>query len=101
MEDKADIEKYIRSCRDTSRYFRYFGSKYSVFNIFRNTDTNYISCDIAMYGAFVQLYRITIKTYRMRIYTPSYRICTQELVGNYVPVDPNIGIIEEDEDFIV
>lgn len=101
MEDKADIEKYIRGCIDTSRYFRNFGFKYSVFNIFRNPDTNYIMCDIAMYGAFVQLYKITIKTYRMRVYTPSYRICTQELVGNYVPVDPNMGIIEEDEDFVI
>lgn len=101
MEDKADIEKYIRGCIDTSRYFRNFGFKYSVFNIFRNPDTNYIMCDIAMYGAFVQLYKITIKAYRMRVYTPSYRICTQELVGNYVPVDPNIGIIEEDEDFVI
>ena len=101
MEDKADIEKYIRSCIDTSRYFRYFGSKYSVFNIFRNTDTNYISCDITIYGPFVQLYRIAIKKYRMRVYTSSYCLCMHEIVREYVPVDPNIGIIEEDEDFIV
>ena len=101
MEDIVELEKYIRSCIDSSRYFRNFGFKYSVFNIFRNPDTNYIMCDIAMYGAFVQLYKITIKTYRMRVYTPSYRICTQETVGNYVPVDPNIGIIEEDEDFVI
>lgn len=101
MEDNADIEKYIRNCIDTSRYFRNFGFKYSVFNIFYNPDINYISCDIATYSTFVQLYRITIKGYLMRAYTPTYRICTQELVGKYVPVDQSLGIIEEDEDFVI
>ena len=101
MEDNADIEKYIRSCIDTSRYFRNFGFKYGVYNIFRNSDTNYISCDIAMYGVFVQLYRITIKGCRFRAYTASYQLCMQEIVGQYVPVDLNMGIIEEDEDFVV
>lgn len=50
MEDKADIEKYIRGCIDTSRYFRKFGFNYSIFNIFYNSDTNYISCDLMVYG---------------------------------------------------
>ena len=101
MEDNADIEKYIRNCIDTSRYFRNFVFKYSVFNIFRNPDTNYISCDITIYGPFVQLYRIMINRYRMRVYTTSYRICVQEMVGEYVPVDQSMGIIEEDEDFVI
>lgn len=101
MEDNADIEKYIRSCIATSRYFRNYGSKYGVFNIFRNPDTNYISCDLTIYGPFVHLYRIAIKGYRMRVYTSSYQICMQEIVGKYVPVDQTMGIIEEDEDFIV
>ena len=101
MEDKADIEKYIRNCIDTSRYFRNFGFKYGVFNIFRNSDTNYISCDITLYGPFVQLYRITIKGYRMRAYTSLYRLCMQEIVNKYVPVDQSMGIIEEDEDFVI
>lgn len=101
MEDKADIEKYIRGCIDTSRYFRNFGFKYSVFNIFHNSDTNYISCDLTVYGPFVQLYRITIKGYRMRAYTSLYRMCTQEIVNKYVPVDQSMGIIEEDEDFVI
>lgn len=101
MEDKADIEKYIRNCIDTSRYFKRFYSNYSVFNIFRNSDTNYISCDITIYGPFVQLYRITIKGYRMRAYTSLYRLCMQEIVSKYVPIDQSMGIIEEDEDFVI
>ena len=101
MEDNADIEKYIRGCIDTSRYFKNFAFKYGVFNIFRNPDANYISCDITIYGPFVQLYRITIKGHRMRAYTSLYRLCMQEIVGQYVPVDQTMGIIEEDEDFVV
>ena len=36
-----------------------------------------------------------------KTYTSLYRICAQEIVNKYVPVDPNIGIIEEDEDFVI
>lgn len=101
MEDIVEIGKYIRRRIDTSRYFRNFGFKYGVYNIFRNPDTDYISCDIAVYGAFVQLYRITVKTYGTRVYTPSCCICTRGPVGNYVPADPDIGIVEEGGDFVI
>lgn len=49
----------------------------------------------------MQLYRITVKTYGTRVYTPSCCICTRGPVGNYVPVDPDIGIVEEGGDFVI
>lgn len=101
MEDIVEIGKYIRRRIDTSRYFRIFGFKCGVYNIFRNPDTDYISCDIAVYGAFVQLYGITVKTCRTRVYTPSCRICTRGPVGNYVPADPDMGVIGEGGGFVI
>lgn len=96
-----DIGKYIRGCMDTFGYFRNFGFKYDVFNIFRNPDTNYISCDLTVYGPFEQLYGIAIKGYGKGAYTLLDCLCKRETVDKNVPVDPDMGIIEEDGDFVI
>lgn len=101
MEDKSDMGKHIRGCMDTSGYFRNFGFKYDVFNIFRNPDTDYISCDLTVYGPFARSYGITIKGYGKGAYTSSDCLCMRGAVDKYVPVDPDMGIIGEDGDFVI
>lgn len=102
MEDKADIEKYIRSCIDNSVYFKRFCiMECNIINVFYNHFTGSVASEIVFSRPFTP-FGIRISNGVMDVYNGMMRNWVHsEKVPVYRPRVVDEVILGEEEDFVV
>ena len=102
MEDKADIERYIRDCIDNSIYFRRFCiMECNIINAFYNHFTGSMASEIVFSRPFTP-FGIRISNGVMDVYNGvlCYRVHSEK-VPEYRPRVVDEVILGEDEYFVV